>query len=231
METIELLEQLKREKVSDPEKKTIILERYLSLLVEGNERMNLTAIREPSQIRDKHFADSLSLLPYLEEAESLIDVGTGAGIPGIVVKILCPRLRVSLVEATEKKCAFLEETIEELELEGIAVYNARAEDIAHKGLRADVVTARAVAPMRILAELCVPLLRKNGVFVAMKGPGGLEEAEEADHAFQTLGAQLEDTRTYVLESGEQRMNLAYRKVKKTDPKYPRRYAEIKKNPL
>ncbi len=207
------------------------LKQYAVLLKEWNEKMNLTSITEPEEVYEKHFYDSI--LPLQESFTGKIaDVGTGAGFPGLVWKIVKPEYDVTLIEPTGKRCNFLKAVIEELGLQGITVVNERAEDYAAKHRETfDVVTARAVANLSVLSELCVPLLKKGGLFVAMKGMHGDEESEKAVHAMKELGASLEKQVSCALPSGDTRVNLYYRKTAATPSKYPRNYGQIKKKPL
>ncbi|MGN1389158.1 MAG: 16S rRNA (guanine(527)-N(7))-methyltransferase RsmG [Bulleidia sp.] len=202
------------------------------LLREWNEKMNLTAITEPEEVYQKHFLDCLIPLSEAEIHGTVCDVGSGAGFPGIIWAIARPDLKLVLLEPTGKRVAFLNEVISQLMLENVIAVNERAEDYARKHRESfDAVTARAVAPLPILAELCIPLLKKNGVFVAMKGSRGREEAEDAGHAVSVLGAEKEKIVDTSLESGDLRTNLIYRKVKSTPAEYPRPYARIHKKPL
>lgn len=208
------------------------LEVYMDLLREWNEKINLTAITEPEEIIEKHFFDCV--LPL---SENLIhgrtaDVGSGAGFPGIVWKIVKPDLSMVLIEPTGKRCTFLNAVIRQLELNDIRVVNERSEDFVKQEREAfDTVSARAVANLRVLSELCLPLVRKGGIFAAMKGSAGTEEAQSAQHAMKILGASLEKVQECTLPSGDSRVNLFYRKKADTPPEYPRNYGRIKKQPL
>ena len=205
---------------------------YLEALQEWNQKMNLTAIKEPEEIIEKHFYDCLLPLKTGLIHGSVCDVGSGAGFPSVVWKIADPDLTVTLVEPTGKRCMFLREVIRLLELKGIEVCCERAEEhVREHRASYDIVTARAVAGLPVLAELCMPLVKKGGLFAAMKGAKGLEEAEEAKHAFHVLGGELEQVRHCRLHTGDTRVNLYYRKTAETPPKYPRSYALIKKRPL
>lgn len=205
--------------------------KYMALLMEWNQKMNLTAITEEEEIWEKHFYDSI--VPFIHwPLHSLCDVGSGAGFPGIPLKIVFPDCSIVLLEPLQKRCRFLEEVIKELGLENIQVANARAEDFVKENReRFDVVTARAVAKLSILLELCAPLLKVGGVFVALKGKNGEEEVKQAQLAIRTLGMRLEKEDTIVLEEEATRINLYFKKIKPTLKKYPRIYGQIKKNPL
>ena len=204
---------------------------YAKMLASWNEKMNLTAIVEEHAVYEKHFYDSL--LPFLTvEAKTLCDVGAGAGFPSIPVKILHPELEVVILEPLAKRIRFLEELCEELQLSGVRCLHERAEDYALKHRESfDIVSARAVAALPVLSELCLPLVKVGGLFIAMKGPGAKEEVLLAQQAIEKLGACLEKQEETRLSDGSLRINLFYRKQRETDKRYPRNYGQIKKHPL
>lgn len=207
--------------------------KYLKLLVEWNEKMNLTAIINEEEIIEKHFYDSIySAKEFAYDDQSLLDIGSGAGFPGIPLKIVFPDLFVTLLEPTNKRVTFLNEVINQLNLKGIVTVNKRAEDYV-KEVREyyDIVTARAVANMRILLELSIPLLRVGGTFIALKGSKGILEHEESKQAQNELNIELIKVQTWSLDLGDKRINLYYKKKKETLLKYPRSYGQIKKKPL
>ena len=205
---------------------------YARLLVEWNEKMNLTAITALEEIYEKHFYDCLLLHRLVKLEGILCDVGAGAGFPSIPCKIAFPELQVTIIEPLGKRCVFLRELCKELQLENVIILNERAEDVAKNSLqRYDIVTARAVANLRVLSELCVPLVKVNGYFATMKGANGLEEKQEATKAMNILGAKFEKEDIVCLSDGANRVNILYKKVKETPKGYPRMYAKIKKNPL
>ncbi len=207
------------------------LMRYAGLLKEWNEKMNLTAIVEDSEILEKHFLDSIYPLTDTTVNGSVCDVGSGAGFPGLVWKIVRPDLEVTLLEPTGKRCTFLQAVIDELGLENVKVVNARAEEFVKENReRFDVVTARAVANLSLLSELCIPLVRVGGIFLSMKGSSGQDEMEKATKAITLLGCRLQDVKVHTLDSGN-RVNLIYYKEKATPVKYPRNYGQMKKKPL
>lgn len=211
--------------------------RYLDLLMEWNGRMNLTAVRDPHEALVKHFLDSMTAAPLLPEGEGIrvADVGTGAGFPGLVLKILRPDLRLLLLDSLKKRLTFLEAVAGELDLSGVETLHARAEDAGRNPAcreRFDVVLARAVAEMRTLSELCLPLVRAGGRFVAMKGPKGGEEQRDAAGAQRKLGARLLETRPANLPYlNEERLLIVLHKERPTPPRYPRRPSEIQREPL
>lgn len=204
---------------------------YADLLKEWNAKMNLTAIDEKEEVYEKHFYDSI--LPLDQKIQGKIaDVGSGAGFPGIVWKIVREDLDVSLIEPTGKRCTFLNEVIQELKLENIHVFNERAEEhVKQHREEYDVVTARAVANLRVLSELCVPLVKKDGIFLVMKGNHGDLEVQEAEHAIKELKIELEDRKEETLLNGDEREIFVFRKKEETPFKYPRNYGSIKKKPL
>lgn len=149
------------------------LDKYADLLKEWNEKMNLTAIVEKEEVIEKHFFDSLLLLNYVDKCETLADIGTGAGFPGMVIAIAKPEIKVTLIEPTGKRCTFLETIKKELSLDNVEIINQRAEEcVSIYREMYDVVTARAVANLQILAELCIPFVKINGKFISMKGSLG-----------------------------------------------------------
>ena len=206
---------------------------YASLLKEWNEKINLTAITEESEVMEKHFYDCILALRLVNPGNEMADVGTGAGFPGLVFKIVRPELNVTLLEPTEKKCSFLNEVIRQLDLKGVTVVNERAEDYAKNHRESfDLVTARAVAALPVLAELCVPLVKMNGTFLAMKGSKGKDEAREAQDGVAKLGCDGKDFHEdHLLSNQDERYNLVYVKHRHTPPQYPRIYSKIKKKPL
>ena len=204
---------------------------YADLLKEWNSKMNLTAIDERDEVFEKHFFDSI--LPLNDSIQGKVaDVGTGAGFPGIVWKIIRKDLDVSLIEPTGKRCKFLEEVISQLKLENIHVYNERSEEhVKQHREEYDVVTARAVANLRVLSELCCPLVKKDGIFLTMKGSHGDDEVLEAKNAIDKLGMKLTNREETSLTNGDPRQIFTFTKIKETSMMYPRNYGQIKKKPL
>ncbi|MDP2814382.1 MAG: 16S rRNA (guanine(527)-N(7))-methyltransferase RsmG [Erysipelotrichaceae bacterium] len=207
------------------------LSRYAQLLQEWNEKINLTAITGLEDIFIKHFYDSLLIAPYCYEAKMLCDVGSGAGFPGLVLKIVLPEVNITLVEPTLKRVNFLNLVISELNLEKISVLNKRMEDCIELKESFDIVTARAVAALRVLSELCLPFVRVNGFFIAMKGSSGQEELEVSKNALKVLGGNVSSVIKETLPDGSARMNILIQKVSISPSKYPRAYAQIKKKAL
>ena len=206
-------------------------ETYLHLIQEWNEKMNLTAITEDSGIWEKHFYDSI--VPFLHTPfETLCDVGSGAGFPGIPLAIAWPQRQFTLVEPLQKRCRFLNEVISVLHLHNVQVVNARAEDYAatHRA-EFDAVSARAVARLSILLELCIPLLKDDGTFIALKGANAHEELANAAPALKALHVRLEREEKFELGNEGSRINFYFVKTAPTPAKYPRAYGTIKKKPL
>jgi len=209
---------------------------FMRLLLDHNERFNLTAITDPREIAVKHFLDSLACLTVMpEELQALCDVGSGAGFPGIPIAIARPDLRAALIESTKKKCRFLETCTSHLALTNVRIICARAEDAGRDPqLRAsfEMVVSRAVASLPVLAELCLPLVTRGGIFIAMKGPEGRKQAAAAGSAIGTLGGALESIQVLTLPEGAgQRSLVVVRKVAATPDQYPRRPGIPRKRPL
>ncbi len=208
------------------------LEKYADLLVEWNEKFNLTAITNRDDIFVKHFLDCCLLAKEYNPTGTICDVGTGAGFPGVVLKIYNPDLEVCLLEPNNKKITFLNEVIHQLNLSGISTVCARSEDFAKNNFESfDYVTARAVAALNILSELTMPLLKVNGHFLAMKGPKGNQELQDASKAIEILGGKAVRVQTLGLNEENTRIIIDIEKVKHTPSKYPRNYGAIKKKPL
>lgn len=210
---------------------------YFTALVEKNKVMNLTAITEPDRIAELHLFDSLSVLPYMPIQESLkiIDVGTGAGLPGLALKIARPDLKLTLLDATKKRLKFLEECLTDLKLHiNTKTVHARAEDAAKKNKyreKFEIAIARAVAPLNVLAEYCLPFVEINGFFIAMKGPIN-NELKEAKKAIRILGGDLADVREIKLPvSQAERSLILIQKIGKTPRGFPRKAGTPRNNPL
>ncbi|MBQ3226164.1 MAG: 16S rRNA (guanine(527)-N(7))-methyltransferase RsmG [Clostridia bacterium] len=208
--------------------------RYHELLAEWNEKINLTAIREPQEVAVKHFADCVYGIKHIPEGARVIDVGSGAGFPGVPLKIMRPDLTVLLLDSLNKRINFLNLLISELGLTNIQTLHSRAEDGAKDELREqfDVATARAVANLSVLSEYCLPYVKTGGIFLAYKGSAGHDELTEAKNAIATLGGKTETIEEYTLPDTDILHTLAIiRKVKPTNPKYPRNPGRIAKAPL
>ena len=218
-------------------KQEAALEWYGAELLRWNERMNLTAIRTPEDVRVKHFLDSLSVLTVTGclNGKRVVDVGTGAGFPGLVLKIACPQMRLTLVEAVGKKLNFCEHVAAELGLDGVEFLHARAEEIGRQDEHReayDVAVARAVARLPVLAEYLLPLVRLGGVMVAQKGETAPQEVQAAQYAVGVLGGFLEKVQKVELPHiTEARYLVLVRKVAPTPARYPRRAGIPSKRPL
>lgn len=211
-------------------------QKYFELLAEWNEKMNLTAITDESGVALKHFADSLSLLNFVDipQNSSLADVGTGAGFPGVVLKIARPDIKLTLIDSLNKRLVFLGEVCAQLGIEAELIHS-RAEDGARdEKLREsfDFAVSRAVARMNVLSEYCLPYVKVGGAFCAMKGAQTNEEFKESLNAINTLGGKLEKKYFFELpENGGERAIAVVRKVRNTPQKYPRQSGKIKAKAL
>ena len=207
---------------------------YYDILAEQNRHMNLTAIDGEEDSARLHFLDCAALLTLADFAgRRVIDVGSGAGFPGLPLKIVRPDIRLTLLDSLDKRVRFLRELCDALGFEDVECLHARAEE-APPALRGsfDVACSRAVARLNPLCELCLPFVRTGGVFLAMKGPGAEDEAREAARAIRLLGGELERVAEYAVPGADVRHSaVVIRKVRETDKKYPRRWAQIKKQPL
>jgi 16S rRNA (guanine(527)-N(7))-methyltransferase GidB len=233
VEINEFIDNLKLLGIKPSEKQLEQLEKYYELLVFWNEKMNLTGITEKKDVYLKHFYDSLTLAKTIDlNDKSLCDVGSGAGFPGMVLKIIFPKLHVTLIDSLNKRITFLKEVKKELRLEDIDIYHERAEEYALKVRdKFDIVTSRAVAALPVLMEYSVPLAKVNGYFIPMKANLN-EELDSSKKAVKTLNIELETKEEFKLPiENSSRTLLKYKKVSKTPSKYPRKYGEIKKRPL
>lgn len=210
-------------------------ERYAGYLEEKNSVMNLTAITGKEDVARLHFLDSAALLSLYDfpQKASVIDVGTGAGFPGIPLKLLRPDIELTLLDSQQKRVGFLENVKDLLGLEGVSCVWARAEEAcADIGGSFDVAVSRAVAKLSILCELCLPFVHVGGVFIAMKGPGCSEELAEAQNAIKILGGGKAEINHYEIpDTGIVHSAVIIEKKRPTPPAYPRAFGKIKKNPL
>ena len=213
------------------------LAQYGRMLLEKNQVMNLTAIREPEGVTRLHFLDCATLLKYCDfQRKTLIDVGTGAGFPGMVLKILVPSLKVTLLDSLSKRLDWLTEVCEDLDgVDSITTIHGRAEEFAlEKGFRDsfDFAAARAVANLRVLCELCLPFVKVGGHFLAMKSTGSNQELADAAHAVKLLGGKVVQVEDYPIPGTEITHRLiVVEKLAPTLKGYPRRWAKIQKEPL
>ena len=231
------MEQLLRDGLSTlglPEDGIPALLRYAELLVEKNKVMNLTAITEPADIAALHFLDSAALLALADlRGKTVVDVGTGAGFPGMPLRILEPSIQLTLLVSLNKRIGFLKEVCDDLGLTDVNCVHGRAEEFAAAHRESfDIVTSRAVATLPLLAELCLPLVKEGGYFLSMKAVDSDEELRAAAHAIRVLGGAVEKAVDYAIPGTEIRHRLVFiKKVQKSPEKYPRAFAKIKKNPL
>lgn len=234
----EEFKQLLSEKGIDlsPEQMTQF-ERYFELLVEWNEKMNLTAITDKQEVYLKHFYDSISLAFYedFSDGQTICDIGAGAGFPSIPLKIVYPELQVTIVDSLNKRITFLTELTNQLELANVFLYHDRAEIFGQdKSYREsfDYVTARAVARLNVLSELCLPLVKKDGYFLALKATKSEEEIIEAKKAIAVLGGKLQKEESFELPiTKDERHIVCIQKKKETPKKYPRKPGLPNKQPI
>ncbi|WP_394024440.1 16S rRNA (guanine(527)-N(7))-methyltransferase RsmG [Anaerococcus martiniensis] len=203
---------------------------YSDYLIEVNSHTNLTSITDPEEIKIKHFEDSLSVLPYIKEGNKVLDIGAGAGFPGIPLRIE-KNFDLTLVDSVNKKVNFMNEVIDKLDLSNAHAIHTRAEDFAKENRESfDVVVSRAVANMATLSELCLPFLKVGGIFIALKGPKADEELEAAQNAIKILGGQVKEIERFKIDDND-RVNIIVEKIHPTKKKYPRGKNLPKKNPL
>ncbi len=205
---------------------------YEKLLLEWNEKMNLTAITAHDEVVNKHFVDSISCQRLIPEGAKIADVGTGAGFPAVPLKIVRPDLKVSLIDALQKRLTFLDTVITDLGLGDVETVHLRAEDAGHSERREsyDVVCARAVASLPVLCEYCLPLVKTGGVFLALKGRDGAEEAKNSEKALKILGGRVEEICDVSWQDMEHVVVLV-RKDRQTPPQYPRKAGKPQKSPI
>ena len=233
MNRTKFIEEIKKLGIEITDEQLNQLDLYFHLLVETNKKFNLTAITEEQDVYLKHFYDSLTIVKAIKlDNQSLCDVGTGAGFPGLVLKIVFPNLNITLIDATNKKCLFLQEVITQLNLKNIQVINARIEEYSKVNReKFDIVTCRAVAPLKHLLEYSIPLVKVNGLFIPLKGNLN-NELENIDNYLNKLTIQLKDNIVFNLPVENSHRNiLIFLKLKATNKIYPRKYSEIKKREI
>lgn len=210
-------------------------EKLSDLLVDQNKTMNLTAITDPDGIAVKHFADSISVLTAAEipEGARVLDVGTGAGFPGIPLLIMRPDLDLTMIDSTAKKLKYVENTVNELGLIATTLHTRAEEAGQSKEYREkfDFVCSRAVAALNVLCEYCLPFVKQNGLFIAMKGAKAQEEIDGAKAAIKLLGGKIIAEKSFSLSDGGERTLVVIKKISQIPPKYPRPSAQIAKKPL
>ena len=229
-----MLEKILREQLTADKAALERFRRYYELLTEWNRVMNLTAISGEEDTARLHFLDCAALAELTElRGKRVIDVGTGAGFPGLVLKILCPEMELTLLDSLDKRVKFLRTVCAELGFEDVRCLHARAEE-APAELRQsfDLACSRAVARLNLLSELCLPFVKPGGLFIAMKGPELTEELREAEKGIRLLGGEVERVAEYAVPGAELRHNaVLIRKIADTPGKYPRKWAQMKKQPL
>ena len=237
MDEIMFKNRLETEGISLDETQLQQFNQYYELLIEWNDKVNLTAITDKSEVYLKHFFDSITASFYYDfsNVNTLCDIGAGAGFPSIPLKIVYPHLQITIVDSLKKRIHFLENLVDALNLEGINLVHARAEDFGQdKEARAsfDVVTARAVARMSVLSEYCLPLCKQGGFFIALKGSSSTEELQAAKKAIKQLGGEFKEEYQFALPIEEsERAIIITKKVKNTPKKYPRKPGLPAKQPL
>ena len=231
----DLINKAKQINVGITEEKANIFYKYNNLLLEWNKKINLTSITDEREIILKHFIDSLSINKYIKSAESLMDIGTGAGFPGIPLKIVNENKKFILVDALNKRINFLEEVKNNLNLKDLELIHSRSEDLAKDLIyreNVEIVTSRAVANLRVLAEYMLPFVKLNGLCICMKGPNVKEEIIEAENGINILGGKIEKVDRIMLPESEIERNIILiRKINKTPGKYPRKAGTATKQPI
>ncbi len=209
------------------------LNQYYNLLVETNKVMNLTGITEEDEVYEKHFYDSLLFSFKIDLTnKKIVDVGSGAGFPGLVLAICYPNSFITLVEPLTKRCNFLNTVTNQLHLKNVTILNKRCEDLIDYREYFDIATARAVAKLNILLEIIMPLVKINGLFVALKGKLGEQEINESSNALKQLNSKIIDIQKInLLTENDTRINIFIQLLNKINSKYPRNYSQIKKKPL
>ena len=205
---------------------------YMNLLLEWNEKINLTAITEQDDIIIKHFIDSMTVLKYIEPNKTIIDVGTGAGFPGIPISIHTQN-KITLLDSLNKRIIFLEDVIKKLELKNVEAIHGRAEEYGQKNReKYDVAISRAVANLTTLSEYLIPLVKKDGIIICMKGPDIEQELKDAEFAIKELGGKIEKVDSMILPSSDIKRNIIIiRKINEKKKKYPRKAGMPSKDPL
>lgn len=210
-------------------------EKYMNLLLEWNEKINLTAITQPEEVKLKHFVDSLTVLKYINDDDKVIDIGTGAGFPGIPLKIMKKNAKITLLDSLNKRINFLNIVIETLNLSNIQAIHGRAEEIARNKLyreKYDVAVSRAVANLSTLTEYMLPFVKVGGKCICMKGANVNEELKKAKNAIKELGGEVERVDNFYLSDNDNERNIiVIKKIKETKSKYPRKAGTPSKEPL
>ena len=232
---MDFVQRLKEFNIEINEEQIKSFEKYMNLLLEWNEKINLTAITQPEEVKLKHFVDSLTVLKYINDDDKVIDIGTGAGFPGIPLKIMKKNAKITLLDSLNKRINFLNIVIETLNLRNIQAIHGRAEEIARNKLyreKYDVAVSRAVANLSTLSEYMLPFVKVGGKCICMKGANVNEEIEKAKNAIKELGGEIERVDNFYLSDNDNERNIIIiRKVKETSSKYPRKAGTPSKEPL
>lgn len=230
-----LINALAKENVTLNDTQISQFEKYYQLLIEWNEKMNLTAITEPTEVAIKHFYDSITFLfrTDIKECGKVIDVGTGAGFPGIPLKIMRPDIQLTLLDSLNKRLIFLQEVCDNIGIDAEIIHKRAEEGGRDKNLREkyDIATSRAVANMNTLSEYLMPFVKVKGKMVAMKGKNGAEELANAKGAIKTLNGEIVKCDEFLLPNGDERTIIVVNKKSHTPMQYPRQGGKIKNNPL
>lgn len=233
MNVQDFINELKKINIELSEEQVNQFNTYFEYLVEFNSHTNLTAITDKNEVYLKHFYDSLTLAKYvdLNSINTLVDVGTGAGFPGMVLKIAFPHLDITLLDSNNKKLKFLDDLIEKLNLIGIRTVHERAEEFVRNNNldKYDLVTSRAVAALPVLTELCLPLVKVDGLFVALKGSAGDEELSISKNIIKKLNGDIIFNEKLSVVDNNDRSMIGIKKINKTPSGYPRDYGRIKKD--
>lgn len=233
----QFIEALKVHDIELSDKQLKQFDKYFQLLIEWNEKINLTALTAKEDVYLKHFYDSITAIFHYDFTKKLhiCDVGAGAGFPSIPIKICFPHLEITIIDSLNKRIGFLNHLATELEIDSVHFHHGRAEDFGSDPLfreKFDVVMARAVARMSVLTELCLPLSKRNGVFIAMKGAQAEDELTDAKNAIRLLGGEVNEMKTFTLprEDSERSMIIINKKIK-TPKKYPRKAGTPNRSPI
>ena len=231
----QLTEKAKKLEITLEDKQVENFYQYMLLLIEWNKKMNLTAIIEPEEIIVKHFIDSLTIYPYIQKEDNILDIGTGAGFPGIPIKLAQSSFQVTLLDSLNKRICFLQEVIQKLELKEIRAIHGRAEEFIKQPNQResyDIVTSRAVAKLNILLEYMLPFVKMGGKCICMKALEVEEELEEAKKAIKILGGKIEKIDTITLPESEiKRKIIIIKKIQRTPMLYPRKAGVPMKTPI
>ena len=232
---MDFIGKLKEFNIEINEEQIKSFEKYMNLLLEWNEKINLTAITQPEEVKLKHFVDSLTVLKYINDDDKVIDIGTGAGFPGIPLKIMKENTKITLLDSLNKRINFLNIVIETLNLRNIRAIHGRAEEIARNKLyreKYDVAVSRAVANLSTLTEYMLPFVKVGGKCICMKGANVNEELERAQNAIKELGGEIKRVDNFYLSDNDNERNIiVIKKIKETNPKYPRKAGTPSKEPL